>query len=1621
MRLSNTKDLIYMRLSIILKEISVNNNINEINQTSNVGEKETQIQKEINDNLDLLGKDGFNFIFKNILQEIDWIKLNLNIIKTYYSNLNIYPCYDLLSKSFIKAIDNDMFEDFIADLINCMPIYKKLSPDLCLLIAKNLFMFISVISNLDEENQLLLCLGFIFSGIEFYSHIGQENLIYLLKHYIRTIRMSFITTKTLNKVILILSGNLEKKLKEEKELNINLQKLQNQNQSLIENQISEQIIKIKNHILILKNYIKTINKEISCDKRKQNEEFQIIKINQSNSINFDKLNKCLGPLYLNNIITKENEVNSHVKEYSSNLNIINFEIDEKILSDIILFLINSNFFLEEKDHRLLQKLFFKIIDRDIYTNIDEDSDKKFNLNWNLENFIKKIKTKDLSCEKFYNYLFDNKNINILDKKSFDILLSLLNKLNFDNQFCYFLLKRSYKNIDFQINCINFLLQNLNPIIKLGNKIKKNNNYDLIINVKPSQINSFLFEIWSSIDFISGVFRLGCGENMNKVRPLFDWPIANIPEIITLSLFQLPKDNYLYWEIMQETIPLFLSNHINSSSLLEDLWNLDSKRFIEALALLHSTIPEVVTISKILDITQKVKDCLIPMVSSKFTNFSICLGILAVKRDFLHIDPWLSDQIEKKGDEFIIPLINFINNNVVQEYTKKINNLVYCQSKISQKQGITHQFSNSPEIQRKENVSSSITQLKGIPTNNYNQIKDQILEKSQLTIEALIIIFENLNFNILSKNSKVNTNTIDSVNFIYKQIFDIFDEMQCQPLNSEETEEKANLVFKKLFNEEITVKALALQMKGYKESLNKKENEVFACMIHSMLDEYRFFNKYPDKELILMGSLFGKIIEMKLIEGLIESIALKYILEGFKKGGKMIIFSYKALEQFIDKIKNWPFFLEEIYRITKNYQGQGDIYNKITERYNEYVKNNEAIGINMSSNIIGASQINYNLNSNPNISQGMNFQMYNNPIPNYMSNMNQQQIPQTNGNFQRGNFLNPHNNVINTASNSYSNIVNFSKQKNNKFNTPQEVINHQIQSQSIFNNIPNIPQSSSQTSLSISSTAFTPSVLIKQSSLVNSNQNILQPPYKKNNPLNTSFNSANNKEDGNNSNIQNSQLNNQNNQTLQNQNQNQTSSKLISDFNEKMNLIFHKLNIGNIVEKALEIKYLITNELILKYFSNYLIVKRVCNEKDRLFTYFDLINIIDIKILFLQIVKDSIIIIKRLINSEDLNKEQNQKLIFKNLGTWFGIITLNRNKPILARDINLKELIFDGFKKGRLLIYISFVTKVLEGSLKSKVFHNKNPYIQNMFNLLIEIYHNNIIVQNIKFEIEIFFKKFDVDPSKVIPKTNYTQNLIPLNSECSEKKDEEIKTLEYNNISNEDKKIQMEASVEDITKLIKKSENIIERLALSLNKFNIQSPENRENLFQIILSSLVFSINHILSTVVERTVNISLLTTKDIVIKDFAFEKDPKRFQKAAELSIKSLSGSLAIVTCKDPLKLGFLKAIKEKFSFEGIDFNNDQNKINDVLNEIIDIGCFYIQNYVISKAIEKVNLDENIKSHIDKREKGNYIISNESNISKKISLLPKNLRPSINEPNENLMEIYNDFEKLNFYQISNKN
>lgn len=87
-----------------------------------------------------------------------------------------------------------------------------------------------------------------------------------------------------------------------------------------------------------------------------------------------------------------------------------------------------------------------------------------------------------------------------------------------------------------------------------------------------------------------------------------------------------------------------------------------------------------------------------------------LGILAGKRDFLHFDQWLAERIRNGGQPFVHALLNYLETHVLNQV---INN--------------------------RPGQSSGNTE----PTNSYGNVNEELLEKSQLTLETLGIIFENL--------------------------------------------------------------------------------------------------------------------------------------------------------------------------------------------------------------------------------------------------------------------------------------------------------------------------------------------------------------------------------------------------------------------------------------------------------------------------------------------------------------------------------------------------------------------------------------------------------------------------------------------------------------------------------------------------------------------------------------------------------------------------------------------------------------------------------------------------------------------------------------------------------------
>jgi CCR4-NOT transcription complex subunit 1 len=64
-----------------------------------------------------------------------------------------------------------------------------------------------------------------------------------------------------------------------------------------------------------------------------------------------------------------------------------------------------------------------------------------------------------------------------------------------------------------------------------------------------------------------------------------------------------------------------------------------------------------------------------------------------------------------------------------------------------------------------------------------------------------------------------------------------------------------------------------------------------------------------------------------------------------------------------------------------------------------------------------------------------------------------------------------------------------------------------------------------------------------------------------------------------------------------------------------------------------------------------------------------------------------------------------------------------------------------------------------------------------------------------------------------------------------------------------------------------------------------------------------AVQEIVGPVVERAVSISTITTRELVTKDFATEANAIRLRRAAHLMVQNLAGSLAAVTCKEPLRI----------------------------------------------------------------------------------------------------------------------
>jgi CCR4-NOT transcription complex subunit 1 len=125
------------------------------------------------------------------------------------------------------------------------------------------------------------------------------------------------------------------------------------------------------------------------------------------------------------------------------------------------------------------------------------------------------------------------------------------------------------------------------------------------------------------------------------------------------------------------------------------------------------------------------------------------------------------------------------------------------------------------------------------------------------------------------------------------------------------------LFGKMYHEELSLREMLELMRKYKSSREPEEQDLFACMVHGLVDEYHCYHEYPLEALTKTAVMFGGIINFRLVDGITLKVGLGMILEAVREHevhNPMYKFGVEAIEQLIGRLPEWVGFCHLLLQI-----------------------------------------------------------------------------------------------------------------------------------------------------------------------------------------------------------------------------------------------------------------------------------------------------------------------------------------------------------------------------------------------------------------------------------------------------------------------------------------------------------------------------------------------------------------------------------------------------------------------------------------------------------------------------------------------------------------------------------
>ncbi|KAF9948497.1 hypothetical protein BGZ72_009597 [Mortierella alpina] len=407
--------------------------------------------------------------------------------------------------------------------------------------------------------------------------------------------------------------------------------------------------------------------------------------------------------------------------------------------------------------------------------------------------------------------------------------------------------------------------------------------------------------------------------------------------------------------------------------------------------------------------------------------------------------------------------------------------------------------------------------------------------------------------------------------------------------------------------------------------------------------------------------------------------------------------------------------------------------------------------------------------------------------------------------------------------------------------------------------------------------------------------------------------------------------------------------------DKVLFIVNNVSQTNIDTKLAEMKDLL-RESAYRWFSNYIVVKRASIEPNYHVLYLQFLDGLQSPLLYRHVLHETYTNIKILINSDKTVQSSSDRTLLKNLGSWLGGMTLARNRPIKHKNLAFKELLIEGYDNNKLIVAIPFVCKVLEQCNKSTVFKPPNPWLIAIMQLLVELYHFADLKLHLKFEIEVLCNSLALDLKEIEPtrilKDRPPQELVAHPVSLTQ----DFARLSMGGYA-PSARMPIQAAPPSTTPVL--SHEAAMELVPNLAAFVTFNPPSFFNerlaLKRLVHLAIDRAVREIVAPVVDRSVSIAGISTREMIMKDFAMEPNEEKMRKAAHLMAQNLAGSLALVTCKEPLRVSMANIIRTLFLQNGFtDQSMPEQAILMTVNDNLDLACSVIEKAAMEKSIPEI-------------------------------------------------------------------